>query len=54
MMEQQRRQVQAWNQQLRERGLQVDWQPEMLESRLPDGRAMIVPINQWNVRSIGQ
>jgi hypothetical protein len=54
IMEQQRRQVQAWNQQLRERGLQVDWQPEMLESRLPDGRAMIVPINQWNVRSIGQ
>ncbi len=54
MMQQQMEQVNAWNQQLRRRGIQVDWQPEMLESRLPDGRAVVVPVNQWNVRPLGQ
>lgn len=54
MMEQQLQQVNEWNRQLQRRGLQLDWQPEMLESRLPDGRAVVVPVNQWNVRPIGQ
>jgi hypothetical protein len=54
MMEQQFRQINEWNQQNMKRGVQIDWQPEMLESQLPDGRAVVVPINQWNVRPLGQ
>ena len=54
MMEQQFRQISEWNRQNMKRGVQIDWQPEMLESQLPDGRAVVVPINQWNVRPIGQ
>jgi hypothetical protein len=54
MMEQQFRQISEWNRQNRNRGVQIDWKPEMLESQLPDGRAVVVPINQWNVRPIGQ
>jgi hypothetical protein len=54
MMEQQFRQISEWNRQNIKRGVQIDWQPEMIESQLPDGRAVVVPINQWNVRPIGQ
>ena len=48
------RQMQEWNEQLRRRGYQLDWQPEMIESRLPDGRSVIVPIQQVHVRNLGQ
>ncbi len=54
MMAQQIRQINEWNRQNMKRGVQIDWQPEMLESQLPDGRAVVVPIHQWNVRPLGQ
>ena len=54
MLQMQQRQMQALNEQLRRRGFELDLQSEMLESRLPDGRAVIVPVQQVNVRSIGQ
>ncbi len=50
----QQKQIQQWNDQLRRRGYELDWQPEMLESRLPDGRSVIVPIQEVRVRSLGQ
>lgn len=50
----QQHQMRQWNDQLRRRGLELDWRPEMLESRLPDGRSVIVPIQQVHVRNIGQ
>lgn len=50
----QNRQLQDLNEQMRRRGLELDWQHQMLESQLPDGRAVIVPIQQIHVRSIGQ
>jgi hypothetical protein len=54
MMITQQKQIQQWNDQLRRRGYELDWQPEMLESRLPDGRSVIVPIQEVRVRSLGQ
>ncbi len=54
MLQDQQRQMHAWNEQLRRRGFELDWQHEMLESRLPNGRAVIVPVQQVNVRSLGQ
>ncbi len=54
MLQMQQRQMQALNEQLRRQGFELDWRPEMLESRLPDGRAVIVPVQQINVRSFGQ
>ncbi len=50
----QQQQMQQWNDQLRRRGFELEWHPEMLESRLPDGRAVIVPIQQVNIRNLGQ
>ena len=47
-------QMQALSEQLRLRGFQLDWQPEMLESQLPDGRAVVVPVQQMKIRSLGQ
>jgi hypothetical protein len=52
-MQQQLQQIEAWNRNLQRQGYRIEWQPEMFESRLPDGRALIVPVNQWNVRSVG-
>ena len=54
MLQMQQLQMQALNEQLRLRGFQLEWRPEMLESQLPDGRAVIVPVQQVNVRSLGQ
>lgn len=54
MLHMQQLQMQALNEQLRLRGFQLEWRPEMLESQLPDGRAVIVPVQQVNVRSLGQ
>ncbi len=54
ILENQRRQVDAWNHQLQRQGYQVDWLPEMLQSQLPDGRSLVVPVHQVRVRPIGQ
>ncbi len=54
MLMTQLQQIQQWNDQLRRRGYELDWQPEMIESRLPDGRAVIVPTQHVRVRNIGQ
>ena len=54
MLLSQQQQMQQWNDQLRRRGFELDWRPEMIESRLPDGRAVVVPIQQVHVRSLGQ
>jgi len=54
MLQMQQLQMQALSEQLRLRGFQLDWQPEMLESQLPDGRAVVVPVQQMKIRSLGQ
>jgi hypothetical protein len=54
MLMAQQKQIQQWNDQLRRRGFEIDWQPEMIESRLPDGRSVVVPIQEVRVRSLGQ
>lgn len=54
MLVNQQQQIQQWSDQLRRRGFELEWRPEMLESRLPDGRAVIVPIQQVNIRNLGQ
>ncbi|MDZ4847669.1 MAG: hypothetical protein SGI77_00100 [Pirellulaceae bacterium] len=50
----QNRQLHDLNEQMRRRGFELDWQHQMLESQLPDGRAVIVPIQEIHVRSVGQ
>jgi hypothetical protein len=54
MMEAQYRQINEWNKRFKDRGFQIDWKPEMMQSQLPDGRAVVIPVNQWNYVPIGQ
>lgn len=53
-MDDEARRIASWREQLRRRGYELDSKPNRIEKTLPDGRALIVPVNQWNVRPIGQ
>jgi len=53
-MDDEARRMDSWREQLRQRGYELDSKPNRIEKTLPDGRALIVPVNQWNVRPIGQ
>ena len=53
-MDDEARRMDSWREQLRQRGYKLDSKPNRIEKTLPDGRALIVPVNQWNVRPIGQ
>jgi len=53
-MDDEARRMDSWREQLRQRGYELDSKPNRIEKTLPDGRALIVPVNQWNVRTIGQ
>jgi len=44
----------TWREELRRRGYELDTRPQRIEKQLPDGRALIIPVNQWNVRPWGQ
>jgi hypothetical protein len=53
-MEDEARRMDSWREQLRQRGYELDSKPNRIERTLPDGRSLIVPVNQWNVRPFGQ
>jgi hypothetical protein len=53
-IEDEARRVASLREQLRQHGYELDSKPNRIEKTLPDGRALIVPVNQWNVRPIGQ
>ncbi|MCY2976361.1 MAG: hypothetical protein NTW52_17025 [Planctomycetota bacterium] len=53
-MEDEARRMDSWREQLRQRGYELDSKPNRIERTLPDGRSLIVPVNQWNVRPLGQ
>ncbi len=53
-MEDEARRMDSWREQLRQRGYELDSKPNQIERTLPDGRSLIVPVNQWNVRPLGQ
>jgi hypothetical protein len=53
-MEDEARRMDSWREQLRQRGYELDSKPNRIEKTLPDGRSLIVPVNQWNVRPLGQ
>jgi len=53
-MEDEARRMDSWREHLRQRGYELDSKPNRIERTLPDGRSLIVPVNQWNVRPLGQ
>lgn len=44
----------TWREQLRRQGYELDTRPQRIEKQLPDGRALIIPVNKWNIRPYGQ